>query len=77
MKISAFLYHNPETEQPERVYQFPWFMASASERVFGSYRLFSKEPIQRPLIMITDNYLTRIKGGEVDVELTDDYPNDL
>ena len=62
MRLKMFIWHNPETEQPEKVYEFPWSHLHGHEKVLIGTSAYTRQPCQRPLIQIPANYLTEIKN---------------
>lgn len=75
MRLKIFIYHNPDTEEPEKVYEFPWCEATSNEISLGGRNLFSKEPMKRPVLLITDTYLTEIKNQRYTVTESELFPN--
>lgn len=62
MRLKMFIWHNPTTEQPEKVYEFPWSEAHTHELALYGRSMFSRQPCQRPIIQIPEGYLTEIKN---------------
>lgn len=61
MRLKMFIWHNPTTEMPEKVYEFPLCCASQHEiREHGGRNMFSSSPLEYPLLFILPNYLTEI-----------------
>lgn len=61
MRLKVFTWHNPSTEQPEIVYEFPYTEATGLE--IGTYGrdMYSSRPMERPLLFILPNFLTELK----------------
>jgi hypothetical protein len=56
-----FIWHNQATEKPEVIYEFPWSEATIHEiSLYGKF-MYSRQPMQKPVLLINDIYLTRIK----------------
>ena len=62
MRLKMFIWHNPATQEPEKVYQFPWSSAEVYEISLYGRNMFTKKPMQRPIFSIPEIYLTEIKG---------------
>jgi hypothetical protein len=71
MRLKMFIWHNPTTEMPEKVYEFPWSDANILEIITHGKEMFSSEPMQRPVFSVMPFHLTEIKNQRYTVQQED------
>lgn len=67
MRLKMYIWHNPETEQPEKVYEFPWSEAAIHQISTYGRNMFSRKPMEQPILHIPFHYLTEIKNQQYSV----------
>lgn len=61
MRLKMFIWHNQTTQKPEKVYEFPWSEAHACEIAIMGRCMFTKKPLERPIMSLSPDELTEIK----------------
>jgi hypothetical protein len=75
MRLKIYIFHNPETEEPEKVYEFPWCEATHNEIAMAGRNMFTKEPMKRPIMFIQPVYLTELTDQRHTVTNAELFPS--
>ena len=68
MRLKIFIYHNPVTEEPIVVYEYPWFLTQGETFYAQRKDMYTFFPGIKPILFIEDNLVTEIRNQRVNLD---------